>query len=216
MIISSKAQEILKAIPSLVTVVAVSKLQPIEKIKALYDLGHRDFGENYVQEFIQKKDLLPKDIRWHFIGSLQSKKLKFLVGAVQLIHSVDSLDHAVKINGLAESLGLQQKILVQINLSNETTKSGIFESDLEAFLMALKPLASILVGGFMTMPPLDQEPEKVRPYFSWLSALLNNYKKTHPALSILSMGTSHDYQVALEQGSNCIRIGTLLFGEREK
>lgn len=195
---------------------AVSKLQSEEKIRNLYSQGQRLFAENYVQEALQKKAHLAdlKDIQWHFIGSMQSNKAKQVVGEFSWIHSVDSLSLAQKISTQSAARGIQQKILLQVNLSGETTKGGFSEPELRQYIADLSALPSVIVGGLMTMPPLFEEAELARPYFHQLRKLRDELKLQFPSLQELSMGTSSDYQIAIEEGATMVRLGTVLFGER--
>lgn len=199
---------------------AVSKLQTTEKIRALYNLGQRSFAENYVQEALDKIDSLQDlgDIEWHFIGHLQKNKAKHVVGRFHLIHSVDSLELAEVLNKNCHSRNIQQSILVQVNLAQEATKSGFDRSTLLASWIHLTRLDHLKICGFMTMPPLTETGESVRPYFRQLRELREELAKNtnlavHP-LNELSMGTSHDFKVAIEEGATIVRLGTILFGER--
>lgn len=201
-------------------VLAVSKLQPEEKIRALYLEGQRHFGENYVQEALDKIDHLKDlaDIRWHFIGHLQKNKAKYVVGKFSLIHSVDSLELAQTLSRQCQVKNLQQNVLLQINLSQESSKGGFDKATLIAQWPVLKQLSGLHIFGLMTMPPLTETGEEVRLYFRELHDLLNQLRleadlKMHP-LTELSMGTSHDYRVAIEEGATIVRLGTILFGER--
>ncbi len=191
---------------------AVSKLQPPIKIRELYAKGQRIFGENYVQEALEKQDIL-KDlpgIEWHLIGHLQKNKAKQVVGKFSLIHSVDSLDLAKTLGRLAAARQLTQKVLIQVNLAEEESKSGFNKAEFEKAWPELQQIPGLNICGLMTMPPLTENPEDVRPYFRELARLL----RQRPGLTVLSMGTSHDYQVALEEGATIVRLGTILFGER--
>lgn len=201
-------------------ILAVSKLQTLEKIRRLQAAGHTFFAENYVQEALQKQESL-KDlaIEWHFIGSLQRNKVKLVVGKFALIHSVDSVELARAISNHAEKINTTQKVLLQVNLAQEITKGGF---DREAVLLhwpEVRDLPGIEISGLMTMPPLTEDPEDVRSYFQDLKQLLEELLRRgagrHP-LHELSMGTSHDYLVAIEEGATIVRLGTILFGERTK
>ena len=201
-------------------ILAVSKLQNPEKIRKLYLLGQKDFGENYVQEALEKQELLVDmpDIRWHLIGHLQKNKAKHVVGKFELIHSVDSVELAQALNKHAEAKNVEQKILVQVNIADETSKEGFSLEDVKNAWPELTQLAHLKIMGLMTMPPLTENREEVRPYFQELKKLLRElHNKTdlnrHP-LTELSMGTSHDYPVAVEEGASIVRLGTILFGER--
>lgn len=197
-----------------VTLVAVSKTKPVSDIQELYDLGHRDFGENYVQELVDKAEQLPKDIRWHFIGHLQSNKVKYIVPFVQLIHGVDSLKLLKEIDKQAAKKHRTINCLLQVHIAQEETKFGMDESELKEFLAHDEYLAmeNAKVVGLMGMASLTEDWTKVRSEFQ-------NLKKTFDSLNIpgltnLSMGMSSDYKIAMEEGSNMVRIGSLLFGER--
>jgi PLP dependent protein len=193
-------------------ILAVSKLQPIDKIQKLYAEGQIDFGENYVQEALEKIEKL-KDlkIRWHLIGPLQKNKIKYLKDHFEYIHSVDSLKTAQIISAQAEKINYVQKIFLQVNVSSESSKSGFTPEEFEKTWSEISHLKHVQVVGLMTMPPLQNEPAQNQPVFK----ALKNLAERH-SLSELSMGTSHDYETALEQGATWIRLGSILFGERTK
>lgn len=200
-------------------ILAVSKLQPIEKIRSLYNLGQRDFGENYVQEANLKMEALKdlKDLKWHLIGHLQKNKVKLSVGRFDLIHSVDSLELAQAIQKQAEALQVTQKILLEVNLGGEKSKTGFTLEQLKKDFSALCALANLRIEGLMTMPPLSDNPESARAYFRELKKLQMDLKSISPpqiSLRELSMGTSGDFAVALQEGATIVRLGTILFGER--
>ncbi len=204
-----------KSLPPTAKIVAVSKLQSIEKIRALFSQGQRKFAENYVQEAMEKqKTLGDLEIEWHFIGRLQKNKAKLVVGSFALIHSVDSLELAEVINRKAQEKSLEQKILIQLNLAGENTKGGFSEESFSRLVPALAALKSIQIHGFMTMPPLFENPEETRIFFRKLYELRKFYSSYFPFLSELSMGTSSDFRVAAEEGATLIRLGSILFGER--
>lgn len=201
------------------TLVAVSKTKPVEAIKELYDLGQRDFGENYVQELLDKQPQLPADIRWHFIGHLQSNKVKYIVPFVSLIHGIDSLKLLTEVNKQAQKNGKIINVLLQVHIAQEETKFGFDEQELEELFGndALKSLNHIRICGFMGMATFIDDKEQIRSEFRYLKSLLEKYRQQAAAncrLETLSMGMSGDYQIALEEGSTMIRIGSLLFGER--
>ncbi len=189
---------------------AVSKLQPNEKIRTAAQEGQIHFGENYVQEALTKQNEL-KDLKihWHFIGHLQKNKVKQIVGKFDLIHSVDSIALAQKISSVASDLNITQNILLQINLANEDSKGGFSSQELVSAMEQIQDLPHIKVAGLMTMPPLFEDSELCRPYFQQLKALADQFQLEH-----LSMGTSSDYRIALEEGATWVRLGTVLFGER--
>lgn len=201
-------------------ILAVSKLQPIEKILNLYNLGHRAFGENYVQEALDKQEQLKAlpDLEWHLIGHLQKNKAKHVVGKFELIHSVDSLELAQVLSRQCENKNVEQKILIQVNLAHEESKSGFDKETVTAQWQELCQLPHLHIEGLMTMPPLTETGEEVRPYFQELKNLQQELgNKTdlsiHP-MTTLSMGTSHDYKVAIQEGATLVRLGTILFGAR--
>lgn len=210
----------LKSSCSPAKILAVSKLQSPEKIRFLYQQGQREFGENYVQELTEKFSTLQdlQDIRWHFIGSLQKNKIKYIIGKVNLIHSVGTLDLAQAISKQAEKNQVTQNILIQVNLTHELTKNGFDKAELIQCWDQLVSLKNINICGLMTMPPLSENPEAVRPYFKELKDFLGQLKLTtpsHHSLNELSMGTSSDYVVAIQEGATIVRLGTILFGERQ-
>jgi PLP dependent protein len=204
-----------------VTLVAVSKTKPVEDILALYELGQRDFGENYVQELVEKQAQLPKDIRWHFIGHLQSNKVKYVAPFVNLIHGVDSFKLLREINKEAAKNNRVIDVLLQVHIAQEETKFGLDEEELKAIYNrnadGLNELKNIRICGFMGMASFSDDLEKVRGEFRFLKSLVDWYVDlpiANSQLKILSMGMSGDYQLAIEEGSTMVRIGSLLFGER--
>lgn len=201
-----------------VTLVAVSKTKPAEEILELYKLGQRDFGENYVQELTEKYEQLPKDIRWHFIGHLQSNKVKYIAPFVSLIHGVDSKKLLTEINKQGEKLNRVIDCLLQIYIAKEETKFGMDENELLKLLNTdFTNYKNIRICGLMGMASFTDNMEKVRNEFKFLKSLFDKYSELTIAncqLSILSMGMSADYKIAIEEGSNMVRIGSLLFGKR--
>ncbi len=195
-----------------VRLVAVSKTKSVEEIRALYDLGQRDFGENYVQELIKKQEALPADIRWHFIGHLQSNKVKFLLPFVHLIQGVDSIKLLKEINKQAEKLAKKADVLLQVHIAEEETKFGFDEKELNEVGEQLKVSAFpwVNVQGLMGMASLSSDEQKIRMEFRHLKEIFDEM----PGMSILSMGMSSDYKLAIEEGANLVRIGSLIFGER--
>jgi pyridoxal phosphate enzyme (YggS family) len=201
-------------------ILAVSKLQPIDKIRDLYNQGQRMFGENYVQEALDKQEQLKdlKGIEWHLIGHLQKNKAKYVVGQFALIHSVDSLELAQTLSRQCDSKQVTQHILIQVNLANEESKGGFDKNSLLKCWQELSQLPHLTIEGLMTMPPLTETGEEVRPYFKELRELQQSLAKTtssarHP-LKTLSMGTSSDFRVAIQEGATLVRLGTILFGAR--
>jgi pyridoxal phosphate enzyme (YggS family) len=195
-----------------ISLVAVSKTKPVEDILELYNLGHRDFGENYVQELVEKAEKLPNDIRWHFIGHLQTNKVKSIVPFIYLIHGVDSLKLLKEIDKQAEKNKRVIDCLLQIHIAQEETKFGFDETEL--LNLELKQFLNVRIKGLMGMASLTDDMNKIRIEFKFLKSLFEKLKIQNPALTILSIGMSADYKIAIEEGSNMVRIGSLLFGER--
>ena len=196
-----------------ITLVAVSKTKPVEDILELYNLGHRDFGENYVQELTKKAEQLPNDIRWHFIGHLQSNKVKSIVSFIYLIHGIDSLKLLTEIDKQAEKNNRIIDCLLQVHIAQEERKFGFDEAEL--FGLDLKQFPNVRIKGLMGMASLTDDINKIRIEFKTLKILFEKLKTQNPELSILSTGMSADYKIAIEEGSNMVRIGSLLFGERD-
>jgi len=209
--------EIQNELPSQCKIIAVSKKQTTNEILNQYNLGHRDFAENYSQELIEKQFYFRSfdDIKWHFIGALQKNKLKFLVGNVYLIHSVGNLEVCFLIDEIAKKRNLKQKILLQLNLAHEPTKNGWTAKSLFDSLDQIAGLDSVEVCGLMTLPPLHDDPELMRPFFRQLVRMRADIRKIIPSCLELSMGTSGDYKVAASEGATMVRLGTILFGERK-
>ena len=207
--IKENVEGILKELKKDCTLIAVSKTKPVEMIKEAYDVGIRDFGENKVQELIDKMDKLPNDIKWHMIGHLQTNKIKYIIDKVYLIHSVDSIHLAEAINREAIKKNLTAKILLEINIANEKTKFGFSTDEITESLNTIKKLSNIEVLGLMCVAPDVDNSEDNRKYFRLMKELKDKLN-----LKILSMGMSNDYKIAIEEGSNYIRIGTKIFGER--
>ena len=195
-----------------ITLVAVSKTKPIEDIRELYDLGHRDFGENYVQEMAEKAAQLPNDIRWHFIGHLQTNKVKLIVPFVYLIHGVDSLKLLKEIDKQTEKSKRVIDCLLQVHIAQEETKFGFDENELSELMMS--QFENVKIKGLMGMASFTENVNQVRIELKQLKIIYDKHSALYPQLSILSMGMSSDYKIAIEEGSNMVRIGSLLFGER--
>jgi len=203
--------------PSSVRLVAVSKTQPAEAVAAAVAAGQGLFGENYVQEFLDKSRQLPDSIEWHFIGSLQSNKVKYLAGHTSLIHSVDRISLAREIDRQWEKSGKPCDILLQVNISGEETKSGTTTGGVIELAREAAALPHLRIRGLMTMPPFYDEPERARPYFRELRCLAERIeaeKIPGVVMEELSMGMSGDFEVAIEEGATLIRIGSAIFGER--
>lgn len=201
----------------MVTLVAVSKTKPNEDIQSLYDLGQRDFGENYVQELVDKEAALPKDIRWHFIGHLQTNKVKYIAPFVHLIHGVDSFKLLKEINKQAAKSNRVIDCLLQVHIAQEETKFGMDEAELDEIRVASGELTNIRVCGLMGMASFTEDLPKLRNEFRYLKQLFDqscakDIISAKPG--ILSMGMSGDYLMAVEEGSTMVRIGSLLFGAR--
>lgn len=195
---------------------AVSKTRTSAAIRALYDLGHRDFGENYVQELVAKAAELPPDIRWHFIGHLQTNKVKQVVPLVQLIHGVDSLRLLQAIDRESRKAGRTGSCLLQVHIAREETKFGLNESELMALVRSLPEYGNVVVKGLMGMASLTEDRERIRAEFRQLKGLFDRCNALGAGFTELSMGMSADYDLAIEAGSTMVRIGSLLFGERGK
>ena len=198
------------------TCVAVSKTKPVDDIEKIYNLGHKEFGENKVQELLEKYNKLPKDIKWHMIGHLQTNKIKKVIPIISLIHSVDSLKLLKKINNEAIKINKVISCLLQINISNENNKyrfsidqiREIFNSEI------LKDFKFIRIKGLMGMASFTENKNQIRIEFNNLKKIFDELKIKYPELKIISMGMSGDYKIAIEEGSNMIRIGSKIFGKR--
>lgn len=200
-----------------VTLVAVSKIKPASDIKALYDEGQLDFGENYVQELVEKQSQLPTDINWHFIGHLQSNKVKYIASFVHLIHGVDSFNLLKEINKQAAKNERIINCLLQVHIAQEETKFGLDEKELFELIEKAKDFKNVLISGLMGMASFSDDESVVRNEFRTLNNLFNQLKHSQSSIvnaEILSMGMSNDYVMAIEEGSTMVRIGSLLFGRR--
>ena len=205
--------------PSEVTLIAVSKTKPVDMIREAYELGQRDFGENKVQELTAKYEELPKDIRWHMIGHLQSNKVKYIIDKVAMIHSVDSLHLAEVIEKEAVKKGVEHiDVLLEVNVSGEGSKFGLTPEDLKAQIKQFAAFKHVRVRGLMTVAPFVEDPEEVRPYFKQLKQLSvdiqNQNIDNKIDVGLLSMGMSGDFEVAIEEGAAFVRVGTAIFGAR--
>ena len=197
-----------------VTLVAVSKLKPASDIEDLYKEGQRDFGENYVQELVDKQAVLPATINWHFIGHLQSNKVKYIAPFVHLIHGVDSLKLLQEINKQALKNNRVIDCLLQVHIAKEETKFGMDAHELSDALEAAKQLPNVNIKGLMGMASFSDNQELVANEFKYLQGLFITHQFDKQPTSILSMGMSADYPLAIAAGSNMVRIGSLLFGAR--
>ena len=204
--------EILQELNGKATLVAVSKTKPAEELQALYDLGQRDFGENYVQELVDKQAILPKDIRWHFIGHLQSNKVKYIAPFVHLVHGVDSENLLTEINKQAIKNNRIIDCLLQVYIATEETKFGFDEAELQNIQWSNYP--NVHIKGLMGMASFSNDKELIKNEFKQLKKLYDQLPGQGIQPTILSMGMSGDFTMAIEEGSNMVRIGSLLFGER--
>ncbi len=201
-------------LPKNVTLLAVSKTKSQEEILELYNLNQKEFGENKVQELIEKQENLPKDIKWHMIGHLQANKVKYIAPFIHLIHSIDSLKLVDEINKQAEKNNRVIEGLLQIKIADEETKYGLsWEEALEIYTYC-KTLNHVKIVGIMGMATNTQDQSKIKQEFAQLNKYFNTIKNEDVAIEILSMGMSHDYVLAINEGSNLIRLGSLLFGNR--
>ena len=200
-----------------VTLIAVSKTKPVEMLQEIYDENIRDFGENKVQELCSKMEQLPSDIRWHMFGHLQRNKVKYIVGKVELIHSVDTYRLAEEINIQAKKQNVIVPILVEVNIAHEESKFGISAEDAILLVEEISKLENIRIKGLMTIAPYVENPEDNRLYFrkmKQLSVDITNKNIDNVFMEILSMGMTGDYMVAIEEGATMVRVGTGIFGER--
>lgn len=200
-----------------VTLIAVSKTKPIEMIKDAYDYGIRIFGENRVQELIEKKELLPSNIEWHLIGHLQRNKAKMIVGNTTLIHSVESMQLAAELSKLSVTKGIITEILIEINIAGEKSKYGIAPDEALSFIKNVSGLNGIKIRGLMTVAPIVSDPEENRKYFSKMRQLTVDIKAENidnVSMDFISMGMTGDFETAIEEGATHVRIGTGIFGER--
>ena len=209
--------------PGGIQLLVVSKSKSIAEIQQVYDLGQRDFGENYVQELEEKQAFLPKDIRWHFIGHLQTNKVKFIAPYIHMIQSVDSLKLLLEIDKQAEKNNRSIRCLLQVFIAREETKFGLDDSELNSLIQMVTEnrkegkFKHVLISGCMGMASLTNNIATVHNEFNQLRKVFEIIKKEMPSdpIDILSMGMSSDYQIAIEAGSTMVRIGSLLFGERQ-
>lgn len=200
-----------------VTLIAVSKTKPVEMLQTIYDCGVRDFGENKVQEMCDKMEVLPKDIKWHMIGHLQTNKVKYIVGKTELIHSVDSVHLAAEIQKQAVKHNVIVPILIEVNIAEEESKFGIHKEDTIAMVREIAAMDHLQIKGLMTIAPFVENAEDNRLYFreiKQLSVDIKNQNIDNVSMDVLSMGMTGDYMVAIEEGATLVRVGTGIFGER--
>lgn len=214
--VASRYRKVAEHLADGVTLVAVTKTRSVEELKHLYECGHRIFGENRVQELLEKKPQLPNDVSWHLIGTLQTNKVKQVLPHVALIHSVDRLPLLECINKEAGKLGIKAHLLLQVHIASEETKHGFSEEELQELIN--EPLSNrfpnVEVLGLMGMATFTEDQQQVRSEFKTLFQLYSQARLRYPSWCILSMGMSGDYQLAMEEGSNMIRVGSALFGPR--
>ncbi len=199
-----------------VKLLGASKTVPAERLRDFYECGLRVFGENRVQEFLSKYESLKSlDIEWHFIGRLQSNKVKYIIDKVVLIHSLDRESLAQEIQKRAQRLGKVQEVLIEVNVGEEESKGGVKPDGAAPFLERVLEMENLKVVGLMCIPPYKENPQDVRPYFAKLREIKEELeRKVGIPLKELSMGMSHDFEVAIEEGATIVRVGSLLFGER--
>lgn len=200
-----------------VTLIAVSKTKPVSMIEELLPGGTRDFGENKVQELVDKYEVLPKDIHWHLIGHLQRNKVKYVVDKACLIHSVDSMRLAETISEEGVKKGVTVPVLIEVNVAGEESKFGVTLEETEGLVREIAKLPSIQIKGLMTIAPYVEDPEENRVHFSRLKQLsvdIKNKNIDNVSMDVLSIGMTGDYQVAIEEGATMVRVGTGIFGER--
>ena len=203
--------------PEEVTLIAVSKTQPVPMLEEAYEAGSRDFGENKVQEIMEKYPVLPADIRWHMIGHLQRNKVRYIIDKAALIHSVDSLRLAEEISSQAKKKQVEADILIEVNIAQEESKFGTSRAEALSLVEAAAGLPNIHVKGLMTIAPFVENPEDNRKYFRQIKELsVDIIEKNidNVSMSVLSMGMTGDYMVAVEEGATMVRVGTVIFGER--
>lgn len=200
--------------PDTIKLVAVTKTHPIEVVRTAYEIGIRTFGENYAQELRDKAKDMPVDVQWHFIGRIQTNKLKYVVPVAEYIHSVYRIEEVEEIEKLAVRVGKVQKVLIEVNIADEETKGGLRPENVRQFVEVCTSYENVNVVGLMTMAPFI-DPEGTRPYFRRLFELREELRRDYPGIKELSMGMTNDFAVAIEEGSTMVRIGTAIFGERE-
>lgn len=201
-----------------ITLLGVTKTIDIDRINMLIDLGISQLGENRVQELMSKYEAIGKNAEWHLIGTLQTNKVKYIIDKVKLIHSVDSIKLLEEIDKRAMQHNIKMGVLIEINVGNEETKGGILFEEVDDFIEKASRFDNIIIKGFMTVAPFVENSEENRKYFNKMNKLfIDNSKKMHHNISMeyLSMGMTNDYEVAIEEGANIVRIGTGIFGKRD-
>lgn len=200
-----------------ILLVAASKMQNVDKIKEVQNNGLSVFGENKAQELLEKYPYID-NVKWHFIGHLQKNKVKYIIDKVELIHSVDSIELLEEIDKRSKSINKVMPVLIQINIGKEETKSGINEDEVDSFLESAMKYKNIKISGFMAIPPKVEDKEDSRVYFMRMRSLFDRIKDLKCSqlnIKYLSMGMTNDYEIAIEEGANMVRIGTGIFGERK-
>lgn len=216
MSIKENIDNIVKELPDNVKLLAVSKTRSLEEMEEAYDYGLREFAENKVQELVRKEESFHKDVKWHLIGKLQTNKVKYIVGKVDLIHSLSSVKLLNKIEDLYSRENLTANTLIQINIGREESKSGVLLEDLEELIENVEKCNNVKVKGIMVIIPKGDE-ESNRNYFRKTHEIFSDLGKRefkNITMEVLSMGMTHDYKIAVEEGSNMVRVGTGIFGER--
>lgn len=215
MSIQENLKTIEATIPAHVTLVAVSKTKPVEDLQEAYAAGMRDFGENKIQEMCDKYEVLPKDIRWHMIGHVQTNKVKYMAPFVHLIHGVDSLKLLKEIHKQAEKNNRVIDVLLQQFIADEETKFGLDQEEIQQIMQEeVQHLPNVRVVGLMGMATFTEDENQIREEFRSLKSNFDSLKSIYQNISILSMGMSGDYQIAIEEGSTMVRIGSSIFGHR--
>ena len=202
-----------------IRIVAVTKTFGVDQIREALAAGLVDFGENYVQELREKRKSLPEGPRWHFIGHLQSNKAKYMIDVVHLIHSLDSVDAAKELQKRAERAGKTVDVLVEVHTTDEATKYGVMPEETAEFVRQVAGLDRVKIKGLMTMGPFSDDPNASRPSFRQVAELKSEIEKQrigNVVMEQLSMGMTHDFEVAIEEGATIIRVGTAIFGPRTK
>ena len=212
--IGKNISSLLEKLPATVELVAVSKTKSNEEILEAYNAGQRKFGENKIQEMTRKYEILPKDIRWHMIGHVQSNKVKYMAPYVSLIHGVDSLKLLKEINKQAQKNNRIIDCLLQIHIAKEESKYGLSVQESQQAIKIAKELPHLRIKGLMGMATFTEDQKQIEREFAGLKSLYDKYKEQKIPLKVLSMGMSGDFQIAIEQGSNMIRVGSKIFGPR--
>ena len=217
--IAENIEKIRAELPEGVKLIAVSKLKPVEDIQEAYNAGQRAFGENYATELRDKHPLLPADIEWHFIGHLQGKQLKYYIPFVSMIHGVDSIEHLEEVEKAAAKVGRTVDVLLQVHVAQEETKFGFAPEELDNFQLSIVNFQFVRVCGVMGMASHTEDESRVRADFRAIRTIFDRLKAGpfagHPEFKEISMGMSHDWRIAVEEGSTMIRLGTSIFGARD-